>query len=66
MGGYHVGADSLKHNCPETSACIKIITSKIQKVDFWDPLPSSALAATSLGNPNSGITLKTTLAMVLT
>ena len=44
----------------ETLACIKIIALKIQNVDFWAPPLLSALRATTLGNSDAGIPLKTT------
>ena len=59
VGVYHVCFYGLDHNCAETLACIKIITSKIKNVDFWAPLPPSAPIATISRNPDAGIiTLK--------
>lgn len=55
VGVYHVCFYSLDHHCPDTLACIKIITSKIRNVDFWAPLPPSAPVATISRNPDAGI-----------
>lgn len=57
-GGYLLCLCSPEHSCSETSVCVKLVTFKIQNVDFQAPPSPSTLTAITLGSPDADVPLK--------